>query len=201
MFDESHDRNALAQSIFWRNLGWEDGTLQEEMIATRLRQRADQYAKPTPTDEDTPTVTVIIFRLGDETYAVDALTVYAVRRIGKIATVPNIPNFYAGVVNLRGQIITVMDLRQFFGTATHDDATPPDELLVIRAHGLELGILAHAIHDVMTLKLSDIQPLTDMGYAWGITPQKVILLDMARLFTDDRLIIGTTDSDDSGYGT
>jgi len=199
MFDESQERNSLAQSIFWHNLGWEDGTLQEEMIATRLRQRADQYAKPTPTDEDTPTVTVIIFRLGDETYAVDALVVYAVRRIGKIAMVPNIPDFYAGVVNLRGQIITVIDLRQFFGTPINQSAQP-DELLVIRAHGLELGILAHAIHDVITLKLSDIQPLTDMGYAWGITPQKVILLDMALLFTDDRLIIGTTDSDDSGYG-
>jgi len=90
-------------------------------------------------------------------------------------------------------------LRQFFGTPINQSAQP-DELLVIRAHGLELGILAHAIHDVITLKLSDIQPLTDMGYAWGITPQKVILLDMARLFTDERLIIGTTDSDDSGYG-
>ncbi|MDX2077380.1 MAG: chemotaxis protein CheW, partial [bacterium] len=183
--DDSQDRNSLAQSIFWRNLGWEDGTLQEEMIATRLRQRAEQYAKPTPTDDDTPTITSVIFRLGDETYGVDALVVHAVRRIGKIAMVPNIPDFYAGVVNLRGQIITVMDLRRFFGASISETA-PPEELLVIRAHGLELGILAHAIHDVLTFKMSDIQPLSDMGYAWGISPQKVILLDIARLFTDDR---------------
>jgi len=198
MFDDnSHERLTLAQNIFWRNLGWEDGTLHEESIATRLRQRAEQYAKPLPTDEDAPTTTAVIFQLGDETYGVDALLVHSVRRIGKIATVPNIPDFYAGVVNVRGQIITILDLRRFFGK--HDpNPTPPEELLIIRANGLELGILAHIIHDVITLKLGDIQLLNDMGYAWGITPQKMILLDMARLFTDERLIIGNTTSIDSG---
>ncbi len=198
MFDDnSHERLTLAQNIFWRNLGWEDGTLHEESITMRLRQRAEQYAKPLPTDEDAPTTTAVIFQLGDETYGVDALLVHSVRRISKIATVPNIPDFYAGVVNVRGQIISILDLRRFFGK---HDPTPstPEELLIIRANGLELGILAHAIHDVITLKLGDIQLLNDMGYAWGITPQKMILLDMARLFTDERLIIGNTTSMDSG---
>lgn len=195
--DDSQDRFTLAQNIFWRNLGWEDGTLHEESIATRLRQRAEQYAKPLPTDEDAPTTTVVIFQLGDETYGVDVLLVHAVRHIGKIATVPNIPHFYAGVVNVRGQIITILDLRRFFGRG--EDNTPmPEELLIIRANGLELGILAHTIHDVMTLKLSEIQLLNDMGYAWGITPQKFILLDMARLFTDERLIVGNSNSTRSG---
>jgi len=193
MFDETPDRSSMAQSIFWRNLGWEDGTLYEEMVLSRLRQRAEQYAKPITDDDNAPTTTLVIFRLGDETYGIDAPLVYAVRRIGTIATVPNIPDFYIGVVNVRGQIITVLDLRRFFGKHDSQATKMPDELLVVRANGIELGILAHTIEDVVTLKLSDIQPLNDMGYTCIITPQKVILLDMARLLTDERLIVGTTE--------
>jgi purine-binding chemotaxis protein CheW len=193
MFDETPERNSLTQSIFWRNLGWEDGTLYEEMVLSRLRQRAEQYAKPLAKDEDAPTTTIVIFRLGDETYGINAPLVYAVRRIGAIATVPNIPDFYVGVVNVRGQIITVLDLRRFFGKHIQHETHHPQELLVVRANGLELGILAHTVEDVVTLKLSEIQTLNDLGYAWGITPKKVILLDMARLFTDERLIVGKTD--------
>lgn len=193
MFDETPDRSSMAQSIFWRNLGWEDGTLYEEMVLSRLRQRAEQYAKPLTDDDNAPTATLVVFRLGDEIYGIDAPLVYAVRRIDTIATVPNIPDFYMGVVNVRGQIITVLDLRRFFGKQDAQATKMPDELLVVRANGLELGILAHTVEDVVTLKLSDIQPLNDMGYTWGITPQKVILLDMARLLTDERLIVGTTE--------
>lgn len=194
MFDDIPNHNPPDQTILWHTLGWEDETYHQEMMQARLRQRAERYAKPLIEDDNVPTITVVIFRLGDEIYGIDALLVHAVRRIGSIALVPNIPEFYLGVVNVRGQIVTVLDLRRFFGKQPIHDVHLPDELLVVRANDLELGLLAHSVEDVVTLKLNDIQLLNDMGYAWGITPQRVILLDVTRLFADERLIIGKTET-------
>ena len=172
---------------FWEELGWEAGQNQEDAVVQRLKQRAEQYAKEPSQDDSAEKYNVLTFALGQERYAVDVMLVKMVRHIDRITPVPGTPEFYPGVVNLRGQIITVMDLRRFFHM-TVDDV--PHELVVIQSNQLEIGLLAHHIEGVMDVPVQDVQPIDDIRYARGVTAEQLILLDVARLFEDDRLIIG-----------
>ena len=100
----------------WERFAWGDAEDEEAVIKKRLRQRAEQYAVPTrDLDEVTAdSKTVLAFLLGDEHYGVDVMVVRGVRTIPRVTRVPGTPPFYRGVVNVRGQVITVMGLAPFF---------------------------------------------------------------------------------------
>jgi purine-binding chemotaxis protein CheW len=132
----------------WQTLNWDDETRDKVAEATRLRQRAEQYAAPpreAKVDDDA--LTVLAFELGGEHYGVDVMLVRGVRSMTKIARVPGIPSFYRGVVNVRGQILTVLDLRTFFDIPAASDHVP-DELVTVRANDLEIGLLADSVSGV-----------------------------------------------------
>src|SRR5690606_24602682 len=131
--------------------------------------------------------------LGTEYYGVDVMQVHNVRNTGPITRVPGLPAFYRGVLNVRGQIITVLDLRLFFDIPVETTESPPDELVVVRANGLEIGLLAHNIEGVQVVPQGQVEPAENMRYAFGITPQRRLLLDMTHLFQDDRLLVGGKD--------
>jgi purine-binding chemotaxis protein CheW len=133
------------------------------------------------------------FRLGDEYYGVDVMTVQSVRTIRRVTRVPGIPHFYRGVVNVRGQVITVLDLRLFFDVPVHDEAIAPDELVVVKAAGLEIGLLAHNIEGVQAIPLDTVEPVENMRYAWGVTRNQLVLLDVERLLEDEQLVVGGAD--------
>jgi purine-binding chemotaxis protein CheW len=180
------------QSI-WRQIELDEGTRREEATREQLRQRARQYAAPLAAVEDSATLqSVLAFDLGAEQYAVDVMLVQAVRILPRITPVPGTSRFYRGVVNLRGQIISVIDLRIFFDIPV-DENNPPGELVMMRANNLEIGLLAHHVHGVMTIPNSEIQPMPEVRYARGVTANRLVLLDIAALFEDERLIIGGTD--------
>lgn len=150
-----------------------------------LRQRAEQYAAPQADDRPTQGEMVLAFQLGEERYAVDVMVVRGLRAVRHITPVPAVPRFYRGVVNIRGQIITVLDLRVFFEMPADD---LPAELVVVEAKGLRLGLLAHRIEDV--LPVAEYSPVDDLRYARGLTADGLILLDIPRLLEDERLIVG-----------
>lgn len=178
----------------WNELDWDDESRQEEMVRQRLQQRARQYASLLPDrEQDTSAIrNMLVFKLGDEHYAIDVMLVRTVRPLSKITPVPGTPPFYRGVVNIRGQIITVIDLRLFFDMDV-DLRDIPGELIVVQANGLEVGVLAHQVRDVTVVTEGMIEPLEDVRYARGITEERVILLDAERLFEDERLIVGGVD--------
>ncbi len=171
----------------------DDAAREQQRLQERLRQRAVQYAAPLKTPEDTHDTgfNVLTFDLGDERYSVDVHLVRSVRPVGKIAPVPGLPRFYTGVVNLRGTITTILDLRVFFelSAARH---TPAPELIVIHNNNLELGLLATHVWGVLRVSTAEIEPMDEMRYARGVTAAGLVLLDMQQLLNDERLIIGGT---------
>ncbi len=175
-------------------LSWDDRDRQQQVRRERLHQRARQYASliSDRDDQTRDSRTMMTFRLDQEFYAIDAIQVQTVRPVSRITAVPSTPAFYRGVVNVRGQIISVLDLRMFFGMAA-DEEDPPKELIVVKVNNLELGLLAHHVHDVIEIPLDSLQPLEDIKYAIGMNPDRVMLIDIARLFEDERLIIGSTE--------
>jgi purine-binding chemotaxis protein CheW len=116
-----------------------------------------------------------------------------VRTIGRITRVPGIPRFYRGVVNVRGQVITVLDMRLFFEMPAADDTHPPQELVVVQSGRLEVGLLAHNVQGVRAVPRADIEPVDNIRYALGITIDQLVLLDVPRLFEDERLLVGSKD--------
>ncbi|HEX2620897.1 MAG TPA: chemotaxis protein CheW [Phototrophicaceae bacterium] len=180
------------QPIDWRsireNLDWDTGH-QENM---RLLERAVRYAAPLrheSLESADESWSVLTFALGDEQYSVNVMNVRMVRLLPKITPVPNVPRFYPGVVNLRGQILTVFDLRQFFNLGTMD-TSPARELVIIQAHNLELGLLATHVYGVQQILRQQIQPVEYIQYAHGVTAERLVVLDIEALSEDERLIIG-----------
>lgn len=179
---------------FWQDLGWGDDRDREDEEQSRLDQRAVQYAKRPPIDEGAAAdqLRVLVFRLGVERYAVDVVLVQGVRKVEAITPVPGTPDFYRGVVNIRGQIVTVLDIRRFFDMQ-HEGDDGDMELLILRSGGLELALLTHRVQDVITVSLRAIESVDDVRYARGVTQDRIVILDIARMFEDDRLIVGGKD--------
>jgi purine-binding chemotaxis protein CheW len=188
------DLDSVDWSQLLHELDWDNDTRHEEAVRTRLKQRAAQYASQSKiTGEDAETThTLLAFELSGERYGVEVVLVRHVRSIDKITPVPGIPSFYPGVVNIRGKVLTVLDLRQMFNMQV-DTAKPPQELVVVNVNALEIGVLVHHVQDVVTIRESEIEPLEDVRYARGMAPNRLIFLDFTRLFEDERLIVGGMD--------
>src|SRR5690606_41116388 len=167
----------------------------DEAIQKRLQQRARLYAAPNRRAEivSEDVRTALTFELGTEHYGVDVMTVYGVHTINRVTRVPGTPAFYKGVVNVRGQVITVMDLRLFFNIAVGDEARAPDELVVVRAAGLEIGLLAHNVEGVRMIPTTALEPVDNMRYALGVTTDRLVMLDVQRLLQDEQLVVGGQD--------
>lgn len=190
----SSKRQQIDWEAVWQTLNWDDETRHRVTEAARLRQRAEQYAAPPrEAKSDEEALTVLAFELGDERYGVDVMLVRGVRSLSKIARVPGIPAFYRGVVNVRGQILTVLDLRLFFDIPAANDDVGPDELVIVRSHNLEIGLLAHTVNGVVTVPREAVVPADNIRYALGVTAEKLVLLNIEQMFEDDRLIVGGKD--------
>jgi purine-binding chemotaxis protein CheW len=187
-----HDINwdEIRQRFAWDEIG-ETG----ETIQKRLQQRAKLYAAPNQRAEFAPEEvrTALTFELGVEHYGVDVMTVRGVRTISRITRVPGTPAFYRGVVNVRGQVITVMDMRLFFNIPVGEESRVPDELVVVQAAGLEIGLLAHNVEGVRTIPISALEPVDNMRYALGVTTDRLVMLDVQRLLQDEQLVVGGQD--------
>lgn len=191
MSQKNDDTKPIDWQVIWQQLNWDDPQQQARAAQERLRQRARQYAKPKQTEETTSDIFHLLsFELGAERYCVDVSYVHGVRKTGRITRVPGAPIFYRGIVNVRGQIVSAMDIRFFFGIEAI--GPEPDELLLVRVNNLQIGLLAHHISEVLRLPKNLIEPIA-IHYAQGITRDKVIVLDLTAVFSDERLIVGGMD--------
>jgi len=132
---------------------------------------------------------VVGFRIGNETYGVRIGSVREIVRVPEITAVPSAPESVEGVINLRGKIIPVMDLRKRFGQVN----IQPDKrnrILVVELDGKLVGLLVNAASEVLKIAPSEIEaPRTvfaegESSYVTGVGKLKgrlIILLDIAKL--------------------
>ncbi|WP_339063290.1 chemotaxis protein CheW [Tepidibacillus marianensis] len=102
-------------------------------------------------------VKVIVFRLDTEDYGVDVQQVKSIERMEHITRVPNTPPFVKGVINLRGVIIPILDLRSRLGIADkeYDDST---RIIIVNVEEMEVGLIVDAANDVIDIPVSAIEP-------------------------------------------
>ncbi len=143
---------------------------------------------------DAERLKVIEFRLAHETYAIEAAFVREVYPLKELTPLPCTPPFICGIVNIRGQILTVIDLKKFFDLPDKG-LTDLNKVIVVRTLRLELGILADEIIGVRFLAPDEIQSslptLTGVraDYLRGVTSDRSVVLDAARLLSDEKLIV------------
>ena len=184
------------QDDIWKSLDWDNDDRRFEIERERLRQRARQYAATSGNDEASAdqVETLLTFNLGTERYGIDVMLVRGVRAEQKITPVPGVPSFYRGVINVRGQIVTVLDLRFLLNTGSPESHTPPTEVMITQANGLRLGLLAHKVNGVESIPRSDISPIDHLPYSQGVTTEHLIVLNLERLFEDPRLMVGVNEA-------
>jgi len=100
----------------------------------------------------------ISFAIGDEQYGVDIMAVREIRGWTEITPLPELPEFVRGVLNLRGVIVPIVDLRGCFGLGK-TAATPLHVVIVVRVAAKTIGLLADRVLDIVALDASRIQPV------------------------------------------
>lgn len=149
--------------------------------------RAVQMKQPEPEEH------LVIFTLGNECYGVDIGDVWEINTMQKITWVPRAPHFIEGVINLRGEIIPVMDLRKRLGLSARS-ADQSSRIMVTKTSYNRLGLIVDSVREVMKLPASTIKPTAELGvlideaFVRGVAQkdeQLIVLIDLQRLFEDD----------------
>ncbi len=141
------------------------------------------------TDGAAPTVQQLTFNLAGEEYGVDILSVREIRGWSRVTRIPQTPDHLLGVLNLRGAIVPIMDLRLRFGLARENYGDSTVVIIVAVAERL-FGIVVDAVSDVVDIDPAAIKPVPDMGavvdtrYLKGLAThveRMVMLLDVDKL--------------------
>lgn len=103
----------------------------------------------------------VVFSLGQQEYGVDIQKVSIIEKLLNIARVPRTQDFILGVINLRGEIIPVLDLRLRFGMPSHE-ADDDSRIIIFRAGEVALGILVDRVSEVTQLKNAEIESITSI---------------------------------------
>jgi len=150
----------------------------------------------------------LTFQLGDELYGVDILRVQEIKGYTTVTKIPNMPPHIKGVLNLRGTIVPIVELRTKFGMPTID-YTMFTVIVVVVVKEKIMGLVVDAVSDVLNIDKKDIQPppqfgaKVDISFLNGIgkSGDKLIaLLDMDRLLSDRNMqdAAVATDADSQG---
>jgi len=156
----------------------------------------------------TETALYLTFKLGDEVFAIDVARVREVLDLSPITKVPQAADFMRGVINVRGSVVPVVDLRTKFGMAPVESTLDTRVVVMeisVEGEQIELGGLADSVHEVLELEAGQIEPPPRIGAKWrtefirGIgkrDDQFIIILDIDRVFSADELtMIQATDPD------
>ena len=125
---------------------------------------------------------LITFQLGDQILGIDIMAIREIRAWSPATPLPNVPDHVRGVVNLRGVVLPVIDLRRRLGWGT-TDPTARHVIIVVRIGEQLQGIIVDAVNDIVTIGTDMLQPPPDMGDAIAAN----FLDGLATI--DDRLIL------------
>ena len=132
---------------------------------------------------------LVVFQVGAEFYGVDIARVHEIIRLQTVTRVPRAPSFVEGVINLRGKVIPVVDLRRRFGLPTADH-TRASRIVVVEIGDQVVGVVVDGVSEVLRVNGATVEPPSpvvagiDSEYIHGIaklSDRLVILLDLDRV--------------------
>jgi purine-binding chemotaxis protein CheW len=146
--------------------------------------------------EETPLnlIEVLEFRLAQERYAIESRFVQEVHSLKELTPVPCTPPFVVGIVNVRGRIVPVFELKKFLDLPERG-LTDLHYILLVRGNDCEVGLLVDVIVGLRSISFDELQPtlptLTGVrsDCLKGVTPEPVIVLDLERILSDPRIVV------------
>jgi purine-binding chemotaxis protein CheW len=132
---------------------------------------------------------IVVFKLAEQTYGVDIGAVAEIIRMESITRVPRAPEFVEGVINLRGRIIPVIDLRKRFGLP-EGEQTRQSRIIIVEIGGMTIGMIVDAVLEVLRIPAETIEPPpavvdgVDVAYLRGIAlweERMIILLNLQKI--------------------
>jgi len=159
-----------------------------------LKARAQALAREPMVKDGAERIEVVEFLLAYETYAIESRFVREVYPLEKLTPLPCTPAFVLGIVSVRGEMLSVIDLKKFFDLP-EKGLTDLNKLIVLDSGSMRFGILADAITGVRQIPLADIQPSlpTLSGirdeYLKGVTAGRTVVLDSEKLIADEKIVV------------
>jgi len=170
------------------------GRMAPEERSRILKERAKGLARRSGGEVVADYLEVVTFSLGRETYAFESAHVREVCPLRGLTPLPCTPPFVRGVVNVRGQILSVVDIKRFFDLP-EEELTDMSRIIILRSDDMEFGVLADAILGTRRVPLTEVQvslpTLTDIRgeYLRGVTGERTVILDAEKLLSAPEIVV------------
>lgn len=188
-WDEVHRRLAAAEAAIRDK--WEPD---RDEVARILRERAKGLATETENADPADYLEILEFQLAWERYAIESFHVREVFPLERLTPLPCTPDFVLGIANVRGEMISVVDIKKFFGLP-QKGLGDLNKLIVLESPAMGFGILADAVLGMRRIPRDDIQPplptFSGIGedYLHGVAYGHTIVLDAQKLMGDTRMVV------------
>jgi len=161
-----------------------------------LRTRARSLAARGKAEAAAPhlVLQVVEFVLGAEHYGIESSHIREIHPLSEFTPLPCTPAFVLGLVNVRGQILSIIDIKKLFDLPDQG-LTDLNKVIIVHANHMELGILADVILGVRSIALNELQPalptLTGIRaeYLKGITRDPLVVLDVEKILSDEKILV------------
>lgn len=159
-----------------------------------LRARAAILAYEPKSEAEEEQIEIVEFLLANERYAIESSCIGEVYPLKDLTPLPCTPAFVLGAVNIRGTILSVLDLRRFFDLPDKG-LSDLNKVIVLRNNTMEFGVLADAILTARKILINTLQPslptLTDIRaeYLLGVTEDRLVVLDGRKILADPGIVV------------
>ncbi len=188
-WDEIHRRVAAVNAAI--DSGWTPSPEDKRRI---LKDRAKILAREKDHMISETTIEIVEFLLAKEHYGIESAWVREVYPLKDYTPLPGVPSFVLGLVNVRGRILSVVDIKQFF-EMPDKGISDLNKIIIINDDTMEFGILADAIIGVRSIAVSEIhQPLPTLTgireeFLKGMTGERLVVLDAVKILADRRIVV------------
>ncbi|MCC6455548.1 MAG: purine-binding chemotaxis protein CheW [Caldilineaceae bacterium] len=178
----------------------EDGhapTAEQEKVILKARARA-MAQEPLHAQRNLPgaepELEIVTFRLAHETYGFESRHIREIYPLKELTPLPCTPPFVLGLINLRGRLLSVLDLKKFFGLSSQA-LDNHNQVIILHSETMEFGVLADALLGVYPIAPQSLQPslptLTSFRneFLLGVTPDLVIILDAEKLLSNREILV------------
>src|SRR3972149_1961918 len=189
-WNQVHHRIETAQVAIERGL---TPTLEEQKKILKARAKA-LAQEPKGKEVAQENIEVVEFLLAYEKYGIESSYVREVYPLKELTPVPCTPPFVFGIINVRGQILPVIDLRKFF-ELPENGLNVMNRAIIVNDGRMEFGILADAVLEVHSIPLREIQPPlptltgTRAEDIRGVTKERLAVLDIEKILSDKKIIV------------
>lgn len=151
-------------------------------------------------DKEQDVKTFLSFRLGEEVFAINVLKVINILELSHITRIPKAPEYMKGVINLRGTVLPVADLRTKFGLPEKETTVDTSIIVIsidLAGEEVFMGIMVDSVKEVLELKTTEIIPSPTIGtrYSsgiiegmWRLDENFIMILDIDKVFSTDEVI-------------